>query len=124
ACASDPSARVEPAADVRPGADARRSPFAGLVDRIPLDDQRRYLIVGGLDMFRDHPLTGVGYGGFQRSLVGTYAYDIKPGNRDTLSHNSFVTVLAEQGLVGFLTLLAILVAVAREVRRRLRGSRA
>ena len=95
-----------------------RSPFRSLVDRLPLDDQRRYLIVGGLDMFRDHPLTGVGFGGFQHNLLTRYAYDILPGYHDTLSHNALVTILAELGLVGLALLLIVALAVLREVRRR------
>jgi len=93
------------------------SPFKAFVARLPLDDERRYLIVGGLDMFRDHVLTGVGFGGFQHNLLGPYAYDIAARYHDTLSHNSLVTVLAEQGLIGFVVLLAAVLAIGREVRR-------
>jgi O-antigen ligase len=130
ALAPDPG-ELRPAASLRPvpdrgaGAATRlasaldepQSHFLGLLNRFPLDEQRRYLVVGGLDMFYDHPLTGVGFGGFQHNLLGAYAYDIKPGYHDTLSHNSFVTVLAEQGLLGFAMLIAAIVAVVREVRR-------
>lgn len=47
----------------------------------------------GLDMFKTHPLFGVGFGNFT---------DYNP----LTAHNSFVLVLAETGFLGFLTWLA------------------
>jgi O-antigen ligase len=79
-----------------------------------LDDNRRYLIAAGLTMFKDHPLLGVGFGGYQRELLTTYRRFLPSGYTDSVSHTSFVTVMAEQGLIGTLLFAAFLLQLARE----------
>lgn len=83
------------------------------------DDNRIYLIHAGLAMFEGHPLTGVGFGGYQHALLTTYRSYL-PTNRDaanldTLSHASIVTVMAEQGVVGTILLLLFFLALAVEM---------
>lgn len=73
-------------------------------------------------MLRDHPLTGVGFGGYQHALLARYS-DFLPStlntpNLDTLSHASMVTGLAEQGVIGTSLLVAFLVALGVEALRR------
>ena len=87
----------------------------GLLDRIPLDVERHYLIAAGLKMFVDHPLFGVGFGEFRSNISGRYSYFVQPGYPDRLSHTSLVTVLAELGVVGLTLLVAWLVWLFREV---------
>lgn len=79
-----------------------------------LDDNRRYLIAAGLAMFKDHPLFGVGFGGYQSSILTTYRRFLPSGYTDSVSHTSLVTVLAEQGLVGVLLFIGFLIQLARE----------
>lgn len=79
-----------------------------------LDDNRRYLISAGLTMFKDHPITGVGFGGYQRAILTTYNRFLPSGYTDSVSHTSFVTTLAEQGVIGALLLVAFLLLLARE----------
>jgi O-antigen ligase len=79
-----------------------------------LDDNRRYLIAAGLSMFKDHPVLGVGLGGYQHKILTAYRRFLPSGYTDSVSHTSFVTVMAEQGLVGTLLFLAFLLALARE----------
>lgn len=86
-----------------------------LTNYLPLDEQRRYLIAAGLQMFLDHPVFGVGYGGFQHAFLTEYRYFQVKGYQDSLSHTSLVTILAEQGLVGFLLLLFFLARFVREI---------
>lgn len=85
-------------------------------------DNRVYLVKAGLKMFRDHPLTGVGFGGYQHALLTRYSdflpRNLNTANLDTLSHASMVTALAEQGVIGTLLLLAFLVALGLEALRR------
>jgi O-antigen ligase len=85
------------------------------------EDNRVYLVKAGLKMFADHPLTGVGFGGYQHALLTRYR-DYLPtrlnaANLDTLSHASMITALAEQGVIGALLLLAFLVALGVEAWR-------
>ena len=83
---------------------------------LPVDSVRTYLIYAGLDMFRDHPLTGVGFGGYQNAIKTTYSHYIPADTPNvTLSHTSFVTILAEQGLVGGALLAAFLVLLVVEL---------
>jgi O-antigen ligase len=71
---------------------------------------RSKLVTEGLQIAADHPLSGVGLGGFKRAYgrrVGFTAADPKRA----ASHNTPVTVAAELGVPGFL-LFAWLVAAA------------
>lgn len=72
---------------------------------------RPYLVKAGLNMFADHPLTGVGAGGYQQSFQDDYyGYrDPKIKANITISHTSLVTLMAELGAIG-LVALAFLVA--------------
>jgi len=81
---------------------------------VALDDERVFLIAAGGRMFMDHPLLGVGFGGYQHALLTTYRHFLPVGNSDTVSHTWFVTVLAEQGVIGAVLLLAFLLQLARE----------
>jgi O-antigen ligase len=82
-----------------------------------LADNRRYLVEAGVRMFRDHPLVGVGYGGFQNQLSTTYKSMIPANlpNPDVASHTGFVTIASEMGLVGLGLFLVFLLQLAREV---------
>jgi putative inorganic carbon (hco3(-)) transporter len=82
---------------------------------VELDPVRTYLIQAGWQMFRDHPLTGVGFGGFQHALLTTYKSFLPANPPATLSHTSAITILSEQGLIGGLLFLAFLALLLREV---------
>ncbi len=72
-----------------------------------LTSGRADLVEGGLELWTERPLWGYGAGGFQD------AYRDHRENKDkpvSVSHTEPVTVLAEQGLVGFALYLALLVA--------------
>ena len=72
---------------------------------------RPYLVDAGLHMFADHPVTGVGAGGYQSSFENDYLdfKDPKIKANVTISHTSTVTLLAELGVIG-LAALAFVVA--------------
>lgn len=76
---------------------------------------RPYLIEAGLHMFRDHPVWGVGVGGYQDSFVNDYYYykDPKIKANVTLSHTSAVTVISELGVLGAVAALFLLFRWAR-----------
>ena len=61
---------------------------------------RPYLVKAGLNMFADHPLTGVGAGGYQSSFENDYFQykDPKIKANVTISHTSLVTMMAELGV--------------------------
>jgi putative inorganic carbon (HCO3(-)) transporter len=64
------------------------------------------LVEGGAELWTERPLWGYGSGGFQ------VAYSDHRENKDkpvSVSHTEPVTVLAEQGLIGFALYLAVLV---------------
>lgn len=75
---------------------------AGLafLNYLPLDSERHYLIAAGLQMFYDHPLLGIGFGGFPKAILGPYSGFILSGYTTSESHTSIVTILAELGVVG------------------------
>jgi len=67
-----------------------------------------------LMMFLRHPIVGWGYTSFALSyqndpaLVGTYVAKYKPG-----AHSEFLTVLAEQGIIGFISWMWLIIAFFR-----------
>lgn len=80
-------------------------------------DNRVFLVRAGVRMFEDHPLTGVGYGGYQHALLTTYRSFLPHGYTDSVSHTAVVTVMAEQGIVGTILLVAFLLLFVREAWR-------
>lgn len=67
----------------------------------------------GLAMWADHPLHGVGIGQFENNSV-YYGTNFIPfyGLRWS-AHNTYVTLLAETGIIGFVLFLAVLVGALR-----------
>ncbi|MDQ7095571.1 O-antigen ligase family protein [Desulfosporosinus sp. PR] len=85
-----------------------------------LDEQRAYLFRASWAMFRDHPLLGVGLGGFQKSFTTNYlSYKtaIPYVQGVTLSHTTILTIAAELGIVGLLALAWVWVSVLRTLKR-------
>lgn len=66
---------------------------------------REYLWRSGVAMVRDHPVVGIGVGGFGLAFTTIYPY-FNPYSTFyvSLSHTAVVTVLAETGLIGFTVL--------------------
>jgi O-antigen ligase len=81
---------------------------------VSLADNRVYLVRAGWSMFVDHPLAGVGVGGFQNAMLTAYRSFLPQGYTDSVSHTSLITVLAEQGVIGTVLFLAFLAALAWE----------
>jgi putative inorganic carbon (HCO3(-)) transporter len=79
-------------------------------DRLNVDlSGRGSLISGGIDLFAERPLWGYGSGGFQSAYA---EHRENPDAPVTISHTEPVTVAAEQGLIGLIAyLLLILVAL-------------
>ena len=91
-------------------------------DRLNIDTSgRANLVQGGLDLFAERPLQGYGSGSFQ------VAYRDHRANKDvpvSVSHTEPVTVLAEQGLIGLLVYIALLVVALMTMSRGLFGASA
>jgi O-antigen ligase len=80
------------------GSDAQR--VRTLWSGVEVLGQREFLIKAGVAMWKDNPLIGVGAGNYQDSLIASYLHLIPAWARTTLSHTSFVSILAELGVVG------------------------
>ena len=75
----------------------------------------------GLEVFAAHPLFGVGVGQCTNAVLATPTVAVGGYTSVPEPHSSYVDVLTEQGIVGFLPLLAVTVAVwwlIRALRRR------
>jgi putative inorganic carbon (hco3(-)) transporter len=68
---------------------------------------RPNLVSGGIDLFADRPVWGFGSGSFETEYG---AHHHQPGQTTIASHTIPVTVAAEQGLIGELVYLAVVVA--------------
>lgn len=79
----------------------------------PYLESRGYILKVGFAIFSDYPLLGAGYGGFGRNYMD-YQFRV-PGAKQIIygersPHNSYVNMLSELGIVGFLIWTAILFA--------------
>jgi putative inorganic carbon (HCO3(-)) transporter len=86
-------------------------------DRLNVDlSGRGSLVSGGLGLFAERPIWGYGSGSFQQ------AYREHRENKDApviVSHTEPVTVAAEQGLIGLLIYLALIIVALRTLGRGL-----
>lgn len=78
---------------------------------------RAGLLLGGALMFIGSPIYGIGAGGFQTMMIERYL-DLLPWgiNSATLSHTYIVTILAEQGIIGFCIFCIFLIFVYKQFR--------
>lgn len=82
------------------------------VDRLESVSEGRFgLVRGGLRIWRDDPIVGVGLGGFEPRFERTLTPTEQRRVRVVVSHNTPITVLSEQGIVG-LALFGVLVVWA------------
>jgi O-antigen ligase len=105
---------------LRPPDPAASTPVDGLIERLPLDSVRRYLLRAGVAMAIDHPVLGVGVGGYPIELVAEYSGFIPSERRSAptlLIHTDAVRIAAETGLIGIAAWLALLMAIGLAVRR-------
>jgi O-antigen ligase len=80
---------------------------------------RLKLIVNGLRIAEDHPLVGVGLGGFTKAFATRATAKNRPSK--AASHNTPVTVVSETGVVGLGLFLWLLVAALLAAFRRNNG---
>jgi O-Antigen ligase len=101
------------------------TPLDGVIERLPLDSVRRYLIRAGVAMTFDHPLFGVGVGGFDGELRSEYWKYVpidRRGSPTTLLHTDVMRVIAETGLIGLAAWVLLLACAAATVVRAMRSA--
>jgi len=84
-----------------------------------IDDSSMHRLIlwrTGINMFNAHPFTGVGMGQFEPNVFNYLPYDATL-RRAQIAHNSFVTVLAEAGLPGFVFYLLIIFVAMKTLLR-------
>jgi O-antigen ligase len=94
---------------------------------------RAVLAAAGLELFVDHPLVGVGWGrsplvigsdeinvNLQRRFGQSINPDFLPKENPTGVHNAYIQILAEAGVMGFVTFVALGLAAAAGIRSLLR----
>jgi len=84
----------------------------------------------GWEMFKDHPLTGVGLGNYKLNFVpykakflatprgASYDFYIP---RAAQAHNEYVQIVAELGILGLIALISLIIVIPLSVWRRLRA---
>lgn len=81
--------------------------ISSIFDRLNVDTSgRAHLVSGGIELFAERPLWGYGSGSFQ------HAYRDHRANKDvpvSISHTEPVTVAAEQGLIGLVLYVGLIV---------------
>ena len=86
--------------------------FTGDTDNSLLHNTRYQYWTMAMNMFLGSPLLGIGY--------GNVGYNIQGGFLGFDPHNSYLTILVNHGLVGFMLLISGLVSVYWELRRVLK----
>lgn len=76
--------------------------------------ERLDLLISGVSMFLDNILLGVGFGNFQLRIADYMTFF----PREVYAHNTYVTVAAESGIIGFATYLTFLVTIFFGLLRR------
>ena len=76
------------------------------------------LVTGGLDLFKQRPLWGYGSGSFETEFAARHH---AIGETTSASHTIPVTIAAEQGLIGELVYIALVIAAIGCLIRRARG---
>jgi O-antigen ligase len=71
---------------------------------------RIYIWMAGLEVAREHPLAGVGAGAFAAAVAPTL-------HQEMASHQTFLDILVEQGIVGLLLFFAMVGAVIKPLRQ-------
>jgi O-antigen ligase len=78
-------------------------------DRLEEVSEGRFgLVRGGLEIWRDDPVVGVGLGGFEDRFSETLTPAEQRRVRVVVSHNTPITVLSEEGVVGFALFLVLI----------------
>ena len=81
---------------------------------------RLYMVTAGINIFKDHPLTGVGPDNVKR------IYDrYKPAEAELSNphlHNNFLQVLAERGILALLSLIAAFVIIIIQLIKKIKNS--
>ena len=102
------------------GTDAERVKSLGM--GVQVIGQREFLINAGWHMFKDNPFVGVGSGNYQHSLIVSYLHLVPYWARTTLSHTSFISLLAELGILGVVAFTMTVVRVGMTVVRTYFGA--
>ena len=81
---------------------------------------RLYMVTAGINIFKDHPLTGVGPDNVKK------IYDrYKPAGAELSNphlHNNFLQVLAERGILALLSLIAAFVVIIIQLIKKIKNS--
>ncbi|MEL1135617.1 O-antigen ligase family protein [Desulfitobacterium sp. THU1] len=80
-------------------------------DLTSVGSERLYLIKVGVRMFQDNPLWGVGLGAFQTRFLTNYIDYKTVGDGVSLSHTSVITVMAELGWLGLISLSLLMLSL-------------
>ena len=67
-------------------------------------NDRKLIWQAGIDLFREQPFHGVGIGGY---YAGVEKFLGKPAVGQLVAHNTFLSILVEQGIVGFTIFFSI-----------------
>lgn len=76
--------------------------------------QRGELLRAGWDIFREHPLVGVGMDGY-RKILSLYRPYYKRIGGDYYAHNTFVEILVGTGLLGFLPFGLLILCILKNM---------
>lgn len=69
----------------------------------------------GLQIFQKHPLLGVGGGAFPTAVEPFHIKQAQVYGYKIVAHNTYLSVLTELGVIGFVVFLALLASLLREI---------
>jgi O-antigen ligase len=77
----------------------------------------------GIEIFRSHPLAGVGVGRYQVAAAETPSTAVDAVENQLGAHSSYILILAEEGIIGFAALVAVTLCAWLLIRAYRRSAR-
>lgn len=79
---------------------------------IPFSNEHLGHYLVALDLFKKNPVFGVGPKNFRKCCFDNQIYSVKPYICTSHPHNTYIQLLAETGIIGFLIILSIFISIS------------
>lgn len=86
----------------------------------PTNKDRLYMVTAGINIFKDHPLTGVGPDNIKQIYIRYKPAEAELSNPHL--HNNFLQVLAERGILALLSLIAAFAVIIIQLIKKIKNS--
>jgi len=87
---------------------------AGIIEAFrSVSSERHFLWAQAMDMFKEHPVSGIGLGGFLIELPNYYEKNAAPVRIMDFTGNYYLQIMSELGVTGLVLVIAIFLSIIR-----------